>query len=44
VGNETSFVKFLRAAAARTGQLINLSDMARDANISPNTAKSWQML
>jgi predicted AAA+ superfamily ATPase len=41
VGNETSFVKFLRAAAARTGQLINLSDMARDANISPNTAKSW---
>ena len=41
VGNETSFVKFLRAAAARTGQLLNLSDLARDANISPNTAKSW---
>ena len=41
VGNATSFVKFLRAAAARTGQLINLSDMARDTNISPNTAKSW---
>lgn len=41
VGDEKSFLKFLRSAAARTGQLINYADMARDADISPNTAKSW---
>jgi predicted AAA+ superfamily ATPase len=41
VGNETAFLKFLRSAAARTGQLLNLADMSRDAEISPNTAKNW---
>ncbi len=41
VGDERSFVRFLRAAAARTGQLLNLSDLARDADIAPNTAKRW---
>lgn len=41
VGDESSFMRFLRAAAARTGQLLNLSDLARDADVSPNTAKSW---
>lgn len=41
VGNEGSFLKFLRAAAARTGQLLNMSDMARDASISVPTAKRW---
>ena len=41
VGNEMAFIKFLRAAAARTGQLLNLSDMSRDADISHNTAKKW---
>lgn len=41
VGNEKSFIKFLRSAAARTGQLINFADMARDADISPVTAKQW---
>jgi len=41
VGNELAFMKFLRAAAARTGQLLNMADMARDADISPNTAKKW---
>lgn len=41
VGDEMVFTKFLRAAAARTGQLLNLADMARDADISPNTAKNW---
>ena len=41
VGDEKSFLKFLRSAASRTGQLVNFSDMARDADISPNTAKSW---
>lgn len=41
VGDSGAFLKFLRAAAARTGQLLNTSDMARDAGISPNTAKNW---
>ena len=41
VGDELSFLRFLRAAAARTGQLLNQADLARDADIAPNTAKSW---
>lgn len=41
VGDELAFLRFLRAAAARTGQVLNLADLARDADIAPNTAKSW---
>lgn len=41
VGDEVAFLRFLRAAAARTGQLLNVADMARDADISQNTAKNW---
>ena len=41
VGDETDFLRFLKAVAARTGCLVNYSDLARDADISPNTAKSW---
>ena len=41
VGDEMTFLKFLRAAAARTGQLLNMSNMARDADVSPKTAKKW---
>lgn len=41
VGDELAFLRFLRAAAARTGQLLNLTDLARDADVVPNTAKSW---
>lgn len=41
VGDEMAFLRFLRATAARTGQLLNLSDMARDVDVAPNTAKSW---
>lgn len=41
IGDTHIFLKFLRASAARTGQLLNLSDMARDCGISPATAKSW---
>lgn len=41
VGDEMAFLRFLRAAAARTGQLLNLTDLARDADVTPNTAKSW---
>lgn len=41
IGDAHAFLKFLRAVAARTGQLLNMSDMARDAGISPVTAKNW---
>jgi len=41
VGDEMAFMKFLRAAAARTGQILNLADMARDVDVAPNTAKNW---
>lgn len=41
VGDTHVFLKFLRAAAARTGQLLNMADMARDTGISPMTAKNW---
>ncbi len=41
VGDQMAFLRFLRAASARTAQLLNLSELARDADIAPNTAKSW---
>lgn len=41
VGDEMAFLRFLRAAAARSGQLLNLAEMARDVDIAYNTAKSW---
>lgn len=41
VGDEMAFLRFLRAAAARTGQLLNLAELSRDADIAPNTAKAW---
>lgn len=44
VGDLQRFFRFLRAAAARTGQLLNYSDLARDADISVPTAKNWLSL
>ncbi len=41
VGNLRDFDRFLRACALRVGQLLSLSDLARDVGISPNTAKNW---
>ncbi len=41
VGDETAFFRFLRAAAARSGQLLNMAEVARDADVAPNTAKNW---
>ncbi|MFZ1983782.1 MAG: ATP-binding protein [Desulfatitalea sp.] len=41
VGDELAFLRFLRAAAARSGQLLNMADLARDADVAPNTAKHW---
>lgn len=41
VGDLGRFRSFLRAVAARTGQLLNLSDIARDLGVAVNTAKAW---
>ena len=41
VGDLSAFTRFLRAVAARTGQLLNLSELARDVGISQPTAKAW---
>ncbi|MEW6218899.1 MAG: ATP-binding protein [Thermodesulfobacteriota bacterium] len=41
LGDSTAFARFLRAVAARTGQLLNYSDLARDVDIDHKTAKSW---
>ncbi|MBK8164744.1 MAG: ATP-binding protein [bacterium] len=41
VGDETAFLRFVRACAARTAQLLNAADLARDADVAPNTAKHW---
>lgn len=41
VGDQAAFLRFVRAAAARTAQLLNMAELARDADIAPNTAKSW---
>jgi predicted AAA+ superfamily ATPase len=41
VGDSASFLKFLQAVAARTAQMLRLSELARDCDISPPTAKNW---
>ena len=41
VGDLISFQSFLRALAARTGQLLNLTDISRDLGVAVNTAKAW---
>lgn len=41
VGDGMAFLRFLRASAARTGQLLNMAELARDADVAPNTAKRW---
>ena len=35
------FERFLRACAARTGQLLNMSDLGRDVGVSHTTAREW---
>ncbi len=41
IGDLLAFQTFLRLTAARTGQLLNLSQLGGDAGITHNTAKSW---
>jgi len=41
IGDEHRFLTFVKAAAARTGQLLNYNDMAKDVDVSVNTIKKW---
>jgi uncharacterized protein len=41
VRNLRDFERFLRAVAARSGQLLNMADLARDVGIKPHTAREW---
>ncbi len=41
VSDIVTFQRFLKLCAARTGNLLNYASLARDADISPNTAKAW---
>lgn len=44
IRNESKFLKFVSCAAARTGQELNLSDIAKDVGIDAKTADSWLSL
>ena len=35
------FADFIRAAACRSGQMLNLHDIASDVGVSDDTAKRW---
>ncbi|HLP92942.1 MAG TPA: ATP-binding protein [Saprospiraceae bacterium] len=41
VGSLLDFERFIRLCAGRTGQTLNLSNLASDSGISVNTAKAW---
>ena len=41
ISDELVFLKFMRAIAARTGQLLNCSDISRDVGISVPTVQAW---
>lgn len=41
LGDLTQFQVFLRALAARSAQILNLSELARDVGVAVNTAKDW---
>lgn len=41
IGDLNAFERFLRLVAARTAQLVNYSDLARDVGVSPPTVRQW---
>lgn len=41
ISNELTFIKFMKAAAAQTGQLLDYASMARDVGVAETTIKSW---
>lgn len=41
VGDRDAFVRFVRACAARTAQMLNFTELANDCDVSLPTAKRW---
>lgn len=41
IENEIKFIDFIRATAARVGQVLNIHSIANDVEISDDTAKRW---
>ena len=41
IGSLTEYRNFLRIVAARSAQLLNLTDVARDLGVGVNTVKAW---
>ena len=41
VQNELDFMKFMTALTARTGQLLNYTDLSKDVNVAVNTIRAW---
>lgn len=41
VKNEMDFLKFLRVLAARTGQMLDYTDISKEVGVSAPTIKSW---
>lgn len=41
IGDLTQFQMFLKSVAARSGQLFQISDIAKDLGIAVNTVKAW---
>ena len=44
VSSVASFERFIQVCAARTATMLNLSDLARDSDVSVGTAKEWLRL
>jgi predicted AAA+ superfamily ATPase len=41
IENQAAFVRFIKLCAGRVGNILELSSLARDANIAVNTVRSW---
>lgn len=41
VGSLSDFQRFLRLAAARVGQVLNVASLAQDASVAQGTARAW---
>jgi len=41
VGDEKKFLSFIRSTAARTGQMLNITKLAEDTDVSRTTAERW---
>ena len=41
VGDESAFARFMAACASRTGRLLNMGELYRDADVPPSTGRRW---